>query len=238
MKKNVLMIGCNGEIGRTLYEKLSNRYNWILCDISENKFCFPKFHKVDFTNRREIEDVFNNKIDVVISLIGLPEASNIPDPILFDKMTHTYFYSTFYILDSMRKTGVKKFILASSNHVTDYYENNGYSILGREINTQDYPKNTSVYASLKLASESLCHNYFINYGIESISFRIGSFRRIVDKNTMPDRWNRTILKIQDLVEAFTAAIEKKSTADVYYLVSDNADKPWNTSDLKELLTQE
>ena len=235
MKLNILLIGCNGEIGTALYKNLKERYDWILCDTKNNPQNETNFYKSDFTNPEEVRKIFTeHKIDVVISLIGLPEAPNIPEPDLFEKMVKIYLCSTYYMLEAMRETRVKKIIFASSNHVTDFYEKDGFSVLGREITSEDYPKSRSVYGSLKLASESLCHNYWANYGIESVSFRIGTFRRKADIKNRPERWDRTILYEEDLVKYFVAAIEKPAKADVYYLVSDNKNKPWANNDLKDL----
>ena len=236
MKKTVLMVGCNGEIGRTLYKNLCDKYHWILCDIGENKFCFPNFQQIDVTKKEDVEKIFaNNKIDAVVSLAGLQWTPDIPSTDLFEKMEKVYFNSTFYLLDAMRKTGVKKFVFASSNHVTDFFEDNGYSVLGREISIDDYPKSRGIYGTLKLASESLCHNFFVSCGINTVSFRIGTYRSVIDKNKMPDRWNRTILDDDLLVMAFCQAIEKEHAHGLFYLVSDNKNKPWNTESLKDFL---
>ena len=194
-----------------------------------------KHYICDASQYNQLEIIFKeNKIDIVINLAGLQEFPNIPTLVDYYKMVDCYLNSTFLLLTLMKSYGVNKMILASSNHVTDYYEKNGYSTLNREINTNDYPISNGVYGTLKLAAENLCRSFNINYGIQSIAFRIGTYRDSFDSENSCDRWNRTRLEKQDLIKYFEKAIENNCTFDVYYLVSDNENKPWDTSNLIKL----
>ncbi len=56
---------------------------------------------------------------------------------------------------SAARLGIQKVIFASSNHVTDRYEKDGHSLLGREITADDVPATINVYRILKFASEQL-----------------------------------------------------------------------------------
>lgn len=233
--KTVLIVGCCGLIGRTLVDHLNDSYHLVGCDIFENCSWIENYYNCDISNYEELENIFSDiKIDAVINLAGMAEAENIPQVALYKKMVDCYLNGTFYLLSLMKKYKVNKFIQASSNHVTDYYEDDGYSILGREIRTDDYPISRSIYGNLKLAAENYCRSFYFECGITSVSFRIGTFRRNYDKDSFKDRWNRTIVKMEDLVYYFKRAIEKECTSEVYYLVSENKDKPWDTSNLREL----
>lgn len=232
--KSILLAGCNGRIGSVLYEELKGRYRITPCDIRENNLGMEDFRRVDFCDYQDVQKVMEElHYDAVISLIGLEEAPQIPEPDLFGKMLNTYLLSTYNILHAMKNARLDKLILASSNHVTDCYEQDGYSLLGREITPADYPTSKSAYGSLKLAAESLCENFYHACGIKSVCFRIGTFRPSLEGET-PNRFNRTILTKEDLVRYYVAAIENPEAKGVYYLVSENKNKPWDTSGLAQL----
>ncbi len=231
--KTVLIVGCCGVIGRTLIEHLQDKYTMIGCDIIEEYHQVEKYYQCDISKYDELELVFlENRIDVVIDLAALAETNNIPSIDYYNKMVDCYLNGTFYLLSLMKKYNVKKVILASTNHVTDYYEENGYSLLGREIRTDDYPISKSIYGDLKLAAENYCRSFFYDCGITSVSFRIGTFRIDYEVDHFQDRWNRTVIKTEDLLFYFEKAIEKECKTEVYYLVSDNKNKPWDTSGLE------
>lgn len=69
-----------------------------------------------------------------------------------------------------------KVVFASSNHVTDVYEKGGDSLLGRQINTNDYPQSKSLYGLLKLASENLGYlfSHQLDAKVSVINLRIGT----------------------------------------------------------------
>ena len=231
MKKTVLIIGANGEIGVALQEHLARDYRIISSDINENIHHFPDYHRIDAANRDEVVSLFQKeKIDAVVNLAGLPEMEDIPGDEMVEQMINCYFKIPYTLLAAMEKFGVTKFVLASSNHVTGFYEKNGYSSLDREIRSDDYPISISVYGTLKLAAENLCRNYYINCGINTICLRIGSYRR--SEEIMTERWTRTILYTKDMVSYFRGAIETDIGFGIYYAVSENPDKPWYTEDAK------
>ena len=233
--KTILVVGCNGQIGQTLIENLNDKYKIIGCDIVVIENCSFEYYMCDASQYEQLEIIFNkNKIDTVINLAGMREVSNIPSLEDYYKMVDCYLNSTYLLLTLMQKYNVKKMILASTNHVTDYYEDNGYSILGREISTKDYPISKGVYGTLKLAAENVCRVFNINYNIKTVVFRIGTYRKHYVDKQVNNRWNRTILKTEDLLRYFEKAIEKDCDFEIYYLVSDNINKPWDTNNLKEL----
>ncbi len=236
--KNILMVGCNGVIGRALVNHLKDKYRVIGVDITDDQRLIPDYYKCDASDHSKLKGVFEKeKIDVVINLSGINEVENIPPVQVYNVMVNAYLNSTFNLLTLMKEYGVGKMILASTNHVTDCYEENGYSKLGREINVKDYPASKSIYGSLKFAAESFCKNFYINHGIRSVSFRIATYRDGYDGVTFMDRWNRTRLETVDLVTCFEKAIEKDCECEVYYLVSDNPDKPWDTTDLSVFVSE-
>lgn len=233
--KTVFIVGCYGQIGSILIENLKDKYNIIGSDILDQIDASIHYYKCDATKYDQLETIFNtNRIDVVINLTGMVELPYVPSLEDYYMMVDCYLNSTFLLLTLMQKYGVNKMILASSNHVTDYYEKNGNSILNRMINIYDYPISKGVYGTLKLAAENLCRVFYLNFNIHSIAFRIGTYRNKYAKECFEERWNRTLLKTEDLVLYFEKAIEKDCGFKVFYLVSDNKDKPWDTTNLNYL----
>ena len=230
--ETLFIAGCYGEIGLSLVECLKSKYHIIGCDIVEKDIKGIVYYKCDASNYDQLDLIFNtHDIDTVINLAGIQEKPNIPSLEDYYKMVDCYLNSTFIILTLMKKHGIKKMILASTNHVTDYYEKDGYSTLNREINTNDYPISTGVYGSIKLAAENICRNFYINYGIKSVIFRIGTYRKNYNDVSFSDRWYRTRITKEDLLKYFEKAIENNNGLRVCYLVSNNKDKPWDTTDL-------
>lgn len=233
--KTILIVGCYGQIGTALIDDFQDKYRIIGCDVVEKKSNTIDYYQCDASHYSQLETIFSeNTIDAVINLAGLREMPYIPSLEEYDQMVNCYLNSTFLLLMLMQKYGVKKMILASSNHVTDYYENNGYSTLNRMIRTDDYPISKGVYGTLKLAAENLCRVFNINYNIKSVVFRIATYRNNNENESYDDRWNRTRLSREDMVRYFEKAIEVNCDFCVYYLVSENKDKPWDTTNLKNL----
>ena len=233
--KTVLIVGCHGVIGRQLVGGLGSKYNIIGCDIADACEDVEQYYKCDASDFDQLEPVFSkHKIDAVINLSGIKEMPCIPTLDDYKVMVDTYLNSTFMLLMKMRDHNVKKMVLASTNHVTDRYEEDGYSTLGREISPLDYPISKSVYGTLKLAAEGLCRNFNINYGIQTVALRIGTYRESYDPDDYQDRWDRTRLDTEDMLLYFEKAIEVECEVEVCYLVSENKDKPWDTSTLKKL----
>lgn len=232
--KNVMMVGCNGKIGIALYAHLKKYYNFIMVDISENIMRYENYIQIDVTKIGDIDSIFNKQqVDAVINLVGMNETKPIPDPDIVEKMEECYFLSTYNLLFCIQKYGCKKFILASSNHVTDYYENDGYSNLEREINVRDYPLSKDIYGTLKLAAEGLCWNFYFNFNINFACIRIGTFRGDMNR---PEhgRWSRTFWTAEDMAKTISMAIDAREIHDIFYGVSNNVNKPWNTDNVNKL----
>jgi NAD+ dependent glucose-6-phosphate dehydrogenase len=144
-------------------------------------------------------------------------------------MTDVYFKASYNILQAAVELGIHKVVFASSNHVTDFYEKDGNSLLGREITIQDYPYSKGLYGILKLASENLGHMFAHQHQLSVINIRIGSVpkdeREALRKKP---RLTKTLLSRPDTVGIFQAAIESGVRFGTYYGVSDNPGKPWST----------
>lgn len=228
-KKKILIIGGLGIIGRILTKTFADTYNLTIIDLSPYKnFLLGKYIQLDITDYSQIISKIPKQIDVIINLVGISEQPNIVDHNKMNLMNDIYIKGSYNVFLTAIKLKIPKVIFASTNHVTDRYEKNGYSILGREINVEDYPYSNSIYGTMKLCAENIGHTFSFNTDLSVICIRIGTVRENERKLLLTDhRALRTILSHTDLIDLFKCAIESKIKFGIYYGVSDNHDKPWS-----------
>lgn len=228
--KKVVIIGGSGTVGKILYKGLSEIHD---CYVLDNRIEMDNSHfiYVDATNYQQLLEKIPLQTDVIINLLRMETDNAIEDIEAFNKMTAVFFQASYYILQAANQLNISKVIFASSNHVTDYYEEDGDSLLNREINVKDYPYPKGLYGVLKLASEQLGFIYYLNSDMSIINIRIGSVpakseQKAIEENS---RLEKTILHKRDLIELFSVAITSKEKFGTYYGVSNNPGKPWNIS---------
>jgi NAD+ dependent glucose-6-phosphate dehydrogenase len=233
-----LIFGGLGTIGKILLEGLSaKKYKIIISDIKPTKEITKKqYIKIDCTDYSQFQKVFSEKFDAIINLIALSETVLVPDITVMRQMVETYLKATYNIFTFAKERKIKKVVFASSNHVTDFYEEKGFSKLGREIKTNDYPYSIGLYGILKLASENIGFLFSNHFNISVINLRIGTVRPddilAVKKS---DRCKKTILSNADLINLFDVALQSDILFGTYYGVSNNPAKPWNINDALEKL---
>jgi NAD+ dependent glucose-6-phosphate dehydrogenase len=236
MKKKITIIGGAGTIGTILSQALADKYEIIILDKKAPKL-IKNFIEVDATNYEMLLNSIPKDSDALINLLTIKSENDLQEVQEFQRMTEIHFLSSFYILHAAITIGIPKVVYASSNHTTDYYENNGFSSLGREINTNDYPHSCGLYGVLKFASENIGQLLARNSdNLSIINLRIGSVHPDEHKAVNEDdRLLRTILSHKDTVQLFDLALQTTVKYGTYYGVSANPGKPWSTeSAFKEL----
>jgi NAD+ dependent glucose-6-phosphate dehydrogenase len=144
-----------------------------------------------------------------------------------EQMYNVYVLGSYNVLLVAKLRNIGRVVFASTNHVTGNYESNGYSKLGRPIDTSDYPSPDSTYGAMKACAELMGFVFSNECPVSVICLRIGT----VNNDEMnflasSDRVKRTLLSRVDTVNLFRAAIETNVRYGVYYGVSDNPDRPW------------
>ncbi|MDG5787869.1 NAD(P)-dependent oxidoreductase [Evansella sp. AB-P1] len=235
--KKVVIIGGAGTVGKILANDLSSVYRIVIIDQTPLEIDGVEFIHGDATNYHELMSKIPRDTNTIINLLKIDTNGPIEEINHFDSMTNVYFKATYYILMIAATFEIPKVIFASSNHVTDYYEKNGDSLLGREINVNDYPKMRSVYGLLKLASEQAGFIFSINHNISVINIRIGSVPSKNEKIAIQQdpRLKKTIFTDDDVAQLFRNAIEAKVKFGTYYGVSNNCGKPWDMTSAEEEL---
>jgi len=237
MKKKVTIIGGAGTIGSILYQGLRSKYKIVILDKKAPEQA-DDFVEVNATDYESLLHSIPKDSDALINLLTIKSNNDLKDVQEFQNMTKLHFMASFYVLDAAITLGIPKVVYASSNHTTDYYEADGFSTLGREINTDDYPYSNGLYGVLKLASENIGHILSLQAenNLSLINLRIGSVHpneiQAVKEN---DRLHRTLLTHEDTVQLFDLALRSTVKYGTYYGVSDNPQKPWSTENAYEQL---
>ncbi|SDP83300.1 NAD dependent epimerase/dehydratase family protein [Litchfieldia salsa] len=236
MKKKVTIIGGAGTIGNILTKGLHDKYDFTILDKTPNQG--QNYVQVDATNPDLLIESIPKDCECLINLLTIKSDNDLENVDEFHKMTDIHFMSSFYIFHAAITLGIPKVVYASSNHTTDYYESNGISKLGREINISDYPYSRGLYGVLKLASENIGHILAReeSNNLSIINLRIGSVHPDEHQTVREDeRLHHTLLSHDDTIRLFDLAIQSNVKYGTYYGVSDNPKKPWSTENAwKEL----
>ena len=235
MSKHVVLVGGNGAIGRALYDGFLAHGNDVRV-VCHHKRLHDEDISIDASDYTALERLFPEKVDCLVCLVGTPVNSGIlVSPEQYAEVQASYLQSFYNLLWLSKERHIPRVILASSNHAADIYEVDGFSTLGRPINTNDYPYSRGLYGVFKGAIENLAQTFYHTYGLSVINLRIGSYR--ADESSIRDkeRYLRTWVSKPDLIDAFIKASETSIPFGTYYVVSDNPDRPWDiTSAVEEL----
>ena len=175
--KKAFITGGAGFIGSYLAEALV-RDGWrvtVFDNLSNGRLSFLapvrrasgfRFIKGDLLNRSQLGRAMDGSYDTVFHLAAnsdIPKGTKNPG---WDFEQGTV--ATFHVLEAMRKTGVKKIVLASSSAV--------YGEAGARSLTEDHGplQPISFYGASKLACEGLISAYVHNYGFQAWIFRFGN----------------------------------------------------------------
>jgi len=105
-------------------------------------------------------------VDAIIHLGGL--SGEAP----FEEILHTNVLGSQHVLDAARRQGVRKVLLASSNHAVGYFSRDDAPPDGLPADLP--PRPDSFYGWSKTAVESLGRLYVDTYGLDVYCLRIGS----------------------------------------------------------------
>ncbi|AOZ89643.1 hypothetical protein BK049_13705 [Bacillus xiamenensis] len=231
--KKITMIGGCGIIGRLLTKELSSEYDVTIIDQTR---CAEKVLIADANDEEELYQTIPQDTDAIIHLLNMEMTHDVMNAEEFAKMNDVFWRSTYHMFRSAARLSIPKVIFASSNHVTDRYEKDGRSLLGREITTDDVPSTKNVYGILKFASEQLGRLFHDQTGISVINLRIGTVAADEKEELhKKKRTKRTLLSHEDLFGMTKAAIETDIPFGTYYAVSENEEKPWSTHKTREEL---
>src|SRR5258708_26089187 len=163
---NVLVTGGAGVIGMALGEALTAKGHTVRAiDVTDFGGDDPGLEIMSITDEAALMDLFGRSaFDAVIHCGG------ISGPMMAQgepmRIVEVNIGGTGRLLDLARRYGLRRFVLCSSISV--------YGNVGKAVITEDTSlRPTSVYAASKVAGEQLLRAFTAEYGLSSVSLRIG-----------------------------------------------------------------
>ncbi|HZN25093.1 MAG TPA: NAD(P)-dependent oxidoreductase [Burkholderiales bacterium] len=206
--KTILMTGAAGRIGTFLRRELAGQYELRLSDIVPVRYLCPgeTFVRADIANLAEMMELTKG-VDAVVHFGG-QSGEHDWDQILSANIVG--FYNT---LEAARVNGVKRFLVATSNHAVGFYR------CDQTIDHTVYPKPDSRYGVSKVFNEALASLYADRYGMEMFCMRIGNVNEVpIDRRRLAI-W----ISARDMAQLVTIGIEHPDIRfEIVYGISNNA----------------
>ncbi len=224
-RKNLLITGAAGGVGRVLREGLKDRYRLRLHDRAPlSATAGEEIFVGDVTQLDHMVEVVDG-IEAIVHLGGNP---NLDAP--WDAVLEANIRGTYTVFEAARRSGVKRIVFASTNHVTGFYEREGV------YTRSDLPcRPDSLYGVSKAFGEHLGRHYVDRFGLSVICLRIGTFQPEASvRNRGDDRILSTWLSHRDAVQLIRRSIEAESvTFGIYYGISNNRRAYWDIQNARE-----
>lgn len=225
----VLLTGAGGIVGRALRPALDERYDVVGVDRRRG----DGMRRADLTRLRASSRLFAG-VDAVVDLAAEGGQS------ISWRSARRNMRITEHVLEAALRHGVRRYVYASSNHVTGLYElDDPYAqiVAGRYdglvpggyalVSSESAPRPDGPYAVSKLFGEAAGRYYAECHGMSVVCLRIGTVRS-EDAPRTP-RHFATFLSYRDLRRLVTQALEAPAERSfgVYYGVSDNRWRFWD-----------
>ncbi len=157
----------------------------------------------------------------VIHLAGIPDEAPLA------QILEANVQGTQAVLDAALRRGIRRVVLASSNHAVGMWERQE----GTQLQVDIRPRPDTFYGVAKVAAEALGQLYSDRFGLEVVSLRIGSCR--------PEPHNRrelaTWLSPGDAARLLSASLSGQVRGHVIaYGISANTRAWWDLSTAREL----
>ena len=233
-----MITGAAGVIGTVLREGLASRYELHGLDRRRVR----GVERADGRRLKRLERAFAGA-DAVIDLAA---RSNVETP--WPEVWRNNLPATMNALEAAHRAGVRRFVFASSNHVTGMYERDfpysaiaagDYGVVDRKsiplIDSQAPIRPDSPYALGKALGEAAGRYYADAFGLPTICLRIGSVVR-EDRPKTPRQF-ATLLTHADLIRLCESALEAPPELGfgIYYGVSNNTWRFWDVAQAQAAL---
>jgi nucleoside-diphosphate-sugar epimerase len=230
--RRILITGAAGLAGTVLMHGLGGRYDVVGVDRTIRRP--PNVRRRNLARSRGLAGIFAGA-DAVVDLAGLsgPRTE-------WKDVRRNNLRATLNVLEAARRAGVRRYVFASSNHVTGGYEREppysaivagDYEGLDPDwlplVGTNRPVRPDGPYALGKVLGEAAARWYSDAYGLSAVCLRIGTVN--AEDRPLEPRHFATLLTHADLLRLVEAAL----TADVHfavcYGVSRNTWRFWDIS---------
>ncbi|MFG2190963.1 NAD-dependent epimerase/dehydratase family protein [Streptomyces sp. NPDC048639] len=167
--RTVLLTGAAGGIGTLMRERLPRHgYDLRLFDRApvEGE---PDAITADLADAEALREAVRG-VDAIIHLAGIPREST------FETILRTNIQGTYHLYEAARAEGVRRIVLASSNHAVGFTPRPaGSPVHHGALIPEDTPHRPDTFYGLsKCFGEDLASLYWDRHGLETVSLRIGS----------------------------------------------------------------
>jgi nucleoside-diphosphate-sugar epimerase len=234
----ILITGAAGLLGRVLVGGLGERY--AVSGIDRMGSRRGQMRRVDMSKQKGLDSLFDG-FDTVIDLAALP-SERTP----WSEVWRNNLPATMNALEAAQRGRVRRYVFASSNHVTGMYERDApyAAISAGEYDGLD-PRQTPLiepswplrpngpYAIGKALGEAAARYYSDAFGLSAICLRIGTVNR-ENRPTAPRQF-ASLLSHADLLRLVQAAVTAPADLQygIYYGVSRNTWRFWDIGDARD-----
>jgi nucleoside-diphosphate-sugar epimerase len=230
--RRILITGAAGLVGTVLMRGLDGRYDVAGVDRAIRRP--PNVRRRNLARSRGLAGIFAGA-DAVVDLAGLAS-----DRTEWKAVRRNNLPATLNVLEAARRAGVRRYVFASSNHVTGGYEREPpYSAIvagdyegldpgSLPLIGTDWPiRPDGPYALGKVLGEAAARWYSDAFGLSAICLRIGTVN--AEGRPREPRHFATLLTHADLVRLVESALTADVGFGVCYGVSRNTWRFWDIS---------
>jgi nucleoside-diphosphate-sugar epimerase len=223
-KKLLAITGGAGRIGTAIRRLLRDRYRLRLADLklTTDLQDGEEALQADVANLADAERIAAGA-DLVLHLAGNPSTSG-----TWDEMRVANIEGTFNIYEAARRHGIRKVVLASTNHVMGFYNLEAQY----PVRTDWAIRPDSLYGVSKAFGEALARYYSDAFDMSMICLRIGWF---TEKQPSITRLNPLWISDRDIAQIITRCLETPRKFGIYYGTSNNPQNHWDLSSAREEL---
>lgn len=212
-RRRVLLTGAAGGVGSILRRGLRDHYaEFVLLDLeplepeTDNERCL----QVDLRDR-EATFAAVRDVDAVLHLGAIPVEAP------FEDILDSNLRGTYHVLEACRRTGIPRFVFASSHHTMGFYPRDV------PVDASMPVRPDSFYGASKVYGEALGRMYHDQFGLEVVCVRIGTvIDRPTDRRTL-STWSSP----GDTVDLFRRCVDAGDVGfSVVYGVSGNQRRWW------------
>jgi nucleoside-diphosphate-sugar epimerase len=238
----VMITGAAGLLGTVLSRSLSGRYE--VDGIDRARGGGRHVRRANMAKSRSVGSLFRGA-DTVIDLAASPHGTS------WRGVWKNNLPATLNALEEARRAGVRRFVFASSNHVTGMYEQDppyaaivtgayaGLDPTSTPLIAPTWPiRPDGAYAVGKALGEAAARYYADAFGLSAICLRIGTVNP--ESRPLRPRHFATLLTHADLVRLVECALTAPDQLrfGVYYGVSRNTWRIWDLGTAQEELGYE
>ena len=218
--KRVLITGAAGRIGTSLRASWKDRYRLRLLDQKSIEDAGDAEVFVQDIGDLDALAPAMAGVDAVMHLAGEPSPGA-----SWERVHQANIVGTYNVFEAARRAGVPKIVFATTNHVMGMYDRaKEWPVYHDQLIRPD-----SLYGVSKAFGEALGRYFVDEYGMSVMCMRIGWFLPRPHNETALWMW----LSPRDAAQLFSKAIESERKFGIYYAISNNSRRHWDTANTIE-----